>query len=312
MGLVPNFKIEANGKDVTYMLQANMLSLSIVDNDGEEADELTLKVIGAWKRPAYQDRLKVWLGYDGELVFFGEYEVQSTERENNNLLTISATGVSFSSNIKVRQSHTYNNKTIAEIASIIAKRNMLKLKTNAYIQIDHIVQHHESDIAFLERIAKRYNLIFNIKNNTLVLKKRVKDEKKSDELPKIEVSANDCLSLRIQHTNKTLYKSAKAIWHDTKTNKQKEVKIGSGEPTLIVKKHFKDEKEAREVLKARLDSAVRGTKNGSLTVSGRTLYAGSILVLQDSIEDDGEYSVKRVTHEMNAEEGWKITIEFEN
>jgi hypothetical protein len=308
----PEFKIEANGSDVTALLQKNLLSLSLRDNDGEEADELELKVIGAFKRPKLKDRVRVWLGYDGELEFFGEYEVQNTERENNNLLTISATGVSFSSNIKVRQSHTYNNKTLKEIAGIIAKRNLLKLKSDAYIQIDHIVQHHESDIAFLDRLAKRYNLIFNIKNNTLVLKKRVKDEKKSDELPRVEVSANDCLSLRIQHTNKTEYKSAQAIWHDTKSNKQKEVTIGNGEPKLVLKKHFRDAKEAKEILKARLDSAGRGTKNGTLTISGRAVFAGSILVLSDSIEDDGEYSIKRVSHDMNASDGWKTTIDFES
>jgi len=313
MELTPIFKVTANGTDVTGVLQKNMLSLSIKDEDGTLSDELTLKVIGLWKRPRYRDELKVWLGYkETSVAFMGAFKVQTTERENNNILTITATGVDFGETLKEKKDKAYKDTNLKAIATEIASRHKLNVKSDCEdIAISYIAQHDQSDLAFMKKIADRYNLIFSVKNNTLTLLKRVKDEKKSSTLPSFVISAEECENLRIRHSNKTMYMSAKAVWRDTKENQDKEVKTNDAKPQLRINGSFKDSKEAISVAKARLEKANRGTKDGSLTTTGKAIFAGGKLNLVGSIEDDGEYSIKSVQHEFN-DNGWTTSIEFEN
>ena len=39
----PNFKIEANGKDITKIIRANLIDLSFDDKEGSKSDEIKEK-----------------------------------------------------------------------------------------------------------------------------------------------------------------------------------------------------------------------------------------------------------------------------
>lgn len=308
MELTPTFNLLANGVDVSSLLQKNSFSLELRDEDGSVSDELTLQVAGVWKRPKYKDELRLWLGYkESGVSYMGSFRVQTTERINNNELTITATGVEFSEELKVKKDREWKDVSLKSIISTIAGEHGLKTKCDADVDIKYIAQHDESDLAFLKRIADRYDLLFSIKNNTALML----DRSKKNERPKFSISAKECISLSIKHSNKTLYESAKAVWRDTKENQDKEVKTGEEMPQLRIEGSFKDEDEALKVAKGRLQKANRGLKSGSLDVAGGVIFAGGVLVLSGTVEDDGEYSIKRVTHRYD-NAGWVTSIEFEN
>lgn len=306
----PNFKITANGNDVTKILKENQVSISFKDEANSKADELTLTVIDGFTRPKYEDELKLYLGYDDELSFCGSFKVQSTTRTKNNTLSISATGVDFSNSLKEKRDITYERISVKDICSQIAKRNNLELKSDYDdITFQSLAQSNESDLHFLDRLSKEINSIFNIKNNTLIFTKKIKENKKNEELPAYIISADECTSLSIKHSNKTLYKSCKSIWHDTKENETKEVIAGSGEPCLVNKSTFKNEAEALTKATAKLEKANQGIVSGSLAKDGEIIFAGGKLNLLDTFEDDGEFQIKSVSHEFS--NSWKINLEFE-
>ena len=307
----PNFKILANEKDVTTTLQKELISITFKDEANEKADELTIKVRGEFARPQYQDELKLYLGYDNDLIYCGSFLVQTTSRDSFKSLSISATGVDFSNVLKEKRDITYERISIKAICKQIADRNILKLKSDFDdVNILSIAQSSESDLHFLNRLAKDYNAIFNIKNDTLVFLHKTKDNQISNDLPSYTISSNNVESITIKHSNKTLYKSCTSIWHDTKENTIKKVTVGVGEPVLINKGSFKDAADAKVKAQAALERAVQGLRTGSLSKDGEVIFAGGKLILKDTVDDDGEYQIKTVSHNFSSN-GWTINLEFE-
>lgn len=309
------YKIEANGVDITQQLNSETSEISFSDEDGTVSDEITLRVEGLHKRPKIGDELKLWLGTKEKGLFYcGMFKVSRTPLTygEENFLSITATAVDFSKNLKVKRSQSYENCSIKEICEIVAKRHELVLKSDFEdIYILHIEQTTESDLHFLKRIASEYNALFSIKNNTLVFQKRIKDGKKSADLPRFALKKSDNNNIRIEPTNKSSYNSCKAVWRDTKENEQKSVTVGDGEPMYLLKDAFESEADAKAKAMAALQKANAGTKDGTIKCDGFEIYAGGILDLTGTLEDDDEYNIKKVDHTVNSS-GWKISIKVEN
>ena len=308
----PNFKLLANGSDVTQDIQKHIKEITFKDNANNQSDALTLKVAGDFRRPKYKDELKLYFGYGNKLTFIGLFLVQSSVRVDNHTLEINATSVDFSQSLKIRRDVTYEKLSLKDICSQIASRHHLKLKCD-YDDMFYTskVQHNESDISFLNRLAKDINAIFNIKNNTLIFLKKIKNNEKNSTLPAYIISAKDMHSIQIKHSNKTLYASAKASWHDTQENKTKTITVGSDEPTIVIKDVFSNEAEAKSTAQAKLHAANSGIVSGTFKIRGDIIYAGGILNLTDTLEDDGKYQIKSVNHTFN-DNGWTISLDFED
>lgn len=295
--LTPNYQIVVNGKDVTTSIRPHMISLNITDNDKGEADSLSFQVGKKFERPKYGDEIKVYLGRGNDLNFVGLFFMQSTTITNNQILTIQATGLDFSKGIKEKRQQSYA-MSLKEVANIIASRHQLTLKSDMDVGT-RFEQHNESDMAFLNRLAKQYNAVFNIKNNTLYLMQQGAD------VPRLTIDINTCLSSEITHKNTTLYQSCKAIYHNTKTNKKHEATSGVGEPVLVIQGKWLDDEQALLDANHALKRANQGTAEGTVTIIGQVVFAGSELTIDDTV-----YLVSQVVH--NVDSGWKTSLELKS
>jgi len=309
--MTPIFKVEANGADVTAQLQKELNSIHFSDEDGNQSDEITLKVAGNFTRPKYQDEIKLWLGYEEVGLFYcGLFKVQNTERDKYSLV-ISATGADFSSALKQKRDTSYEKLSLKDVAHIVANRHELKLKSDFDdMFMPHLSQTNESDLHMMKRLADDYNGIFSIKNGTLIFLKRIKKNMASDKLPLFEIDVSECESYSVKHSDKTIYGACEAYWHDTKANKVQSVTVGNGVPILKIKGNFKTPAEAKAKAKAKLQIANRGSKSGTISIYGKQIYAGGMLKLTGAKEDNGKYSIKSVNHTFDV--GWKMSIEIEN
>ncbi len=306
----PNYKILANGQDITTTLKNNSASIELQDETNEEADQLTITVAGAITRPQADDTLELWMGYGITLVYFGAFVVQETTKEDDYTLRISATGVNFSSQFKVKREITYEKVTIKNICAQIAKRHDLDLKCDFEdITIKSVAQDKESDLHFLNRIAKEYNAIFNIKNKTLIFFRRLKDGVVNSELPTYIIEKRNTQNLSITHSKKALYNSCKCCWHCTKDNKKKEVIVGDGDPCIVEYGQYKDEAEAASKATALLDKTKGCHVGGSFTITGGVMFAGGVAKLVGTVDDDGDYNIKRINHTMD-DGGWVMWVEI--
>jgi len=311
----PIFKVVANNEDVTEMINLNSSKIEFKDEEGELSDEITLEFVGEYKKPKKDDEIKLWLGSEEEELFYcGLFLVNNSKYKRNDKTTIEviATAANFSKGLKVKRNRTYENVSIRKVASIIAIKHELDLKCDYEdIYIDNLQQTNESDLSFLKRIAEQYNAIFSIKNNTLTFLKKIKDNKKSKDLPRFKLVVDEQTSVEIENTNKDMYNSCKAIWRDTKDNKEKSIIVGDGEPTKIIKDSFESMADAKVKAQAVLQKANSKTKVGTISCTGFAIYAGGILELSGTLEDDGDYHIKNV-HHIQDENGWNMTIQIEN
>jgi len=308
----PLFMLIANDVDVTASLTLDTTTIALSDNDGDVCDELSISVVGDFKRPTKSDVLDFYMGYkESGLSKVGRYFVQTSERIDMQSLNITATSVNWSESLKESRDAKYEKTTVAGIAKTISERHKLKLKSDCEdLTISYMAQSDESDLEFLSRVAEKFDLIYNIKNETIAMLHRTKESKKSQHLPVFIVDASECYSISIRHSNRTYYESATATYRDTKTNKHREVKIGDEKPTLGIKDDYKSESEATQSAIAELSKANRGMKSGSLSLKGELIFAGGVLNLTNAGEDSGEYSIKSVTHTLDGS-GWNIDVGFE-
>ncbi len=235
--------------------------------------------------------------------------MQSSERTESST-TITATGVDFSGGLKKRKNRAWEKVSLKEIVERIAKEHGLNAICDyGEIKIAYTGQHDISDLAFLKKFAKDFDAVFNVKDNQIVFLRKGNEGKSA--IPKASISLSECSSYRIKYSNKTLYGSCKAVWHDTKENTIKEVVVGSGEGEQIkLEQSFKNAAEAKEKAKAKLERANSGIVSGSLEIYGSKVFAGGILSLSNAGEDSGEYRIKSVNHSLGAD-SFTTSVEFE-
>lgn len=304
MELTADFKIIAQGQDITETIKKNLISLEVKDEDGNMADEVTISISSIYKRPKYGDELEVFLGYkETGLSKIGVFKVQTSTITNKHQMKFTATGVDFSGNLKVKKSREFLEITLKELVSKIASEHFLKFVCDVDIFMPYIAQEDKSDLAFLQEIAKDNELIFNIKNNTLICA-----TKKQDELNYM-IDYKELIDISITHSNKTKYESAKVIFRDTKENTDKEVVVLEGEPQLRCERSCQDEDEAKRIGLASLTRANKGIVSGELTIPFKIIFAGGILNLTNTT-DNGEYGITSVSHTLD-NSGFTTTLNFE-
>ncbi len=289
-----------NGKPTR--LAKEFTSLELTDEVGLMADTLTIKVPPTYARPKGNDEIAVAI--DG--MDYGKFTVQETTKSDR-ALTIKARSANFASSLKEKKNRSWEKLKLCELVAKIAKEHKLKSKCNATLFVEHLAQHYESDIALLMRVAKKHHLHLAIKNNTILL---LKQELEGGNLPLFVVEAKACISWKIKHSTRPVYGSCVAKWHDTKANQAKEVKVGKGAPVLHLEGRYKNEAEAREAAKAALANITQGSVDGSIELAGCEIRAGGKLQLVGFGEDDGIYTVKKVTHRIDRQ-GYRVGVEFE-
>ncbi|MDC9720401.1 MAG: hypothetical protein PSN46_06695 [Gammaproteobacteria bacterium] len=200
----------------------------------------------------------------------------------------------------MRRHLRYEQVTLATLANTIAQRHGLQTRTDVTQPVINIDQVDESDLNLLNRLAKEHGCIFNIKNATLYFMHREVAP------PDVVVDINQCIDSDITHSNTTLYKSCKAIYHSTQRNELVTISVGSGEPVLTKQGQFSTDEEAMLFAQNALNRANQGTAEGNLTMPGQLVFAGSQLTL-----DGQAYIIIRVEHTVD-ESSWLATIEFNN
>lgn len=292
----------------------NILSVNFADSAGVSSDKITVGLLPNFKRPAPSD--KVTLTFKSErknkniTLNCGLFYVQTVTRTNNKNLSFTATGVEFNANQKDKISQNYKDTSLENIVKVVAKRlgHDVRFKIDD-IQIESLHQTKESDIKFLERISKDYNVLFSIKNDYIYFVN--KDDKT---LPVTTIDVNFNSSSRIKHSTREYYKSIQASWYSTDKGKILNVTVGEGTPVFKMDDSYQNEDEATVKANAKLKSINKGIIKGSFSSRGVELYAGTKLKLVNTYqnEDDGVYSIENVNHTWRDTTGWLSTVDFEN
>ena len=318
----PNFKLEANGKDITEIIKANLISLNFDDKEGSKSDEISFSVSGIYAKPVFGDSLKLWLGYGEDLYLCGSFSVQTASRDYKNQTTeVRATAVNFASPQKIKKRRSWENTTVFGIARKIAAENKLAVKTSGQDQnIASVLQNDAGDLDFLYGLCFDYGFIMAVKNNTIII--AAKDAKgdetqtsntpKNESLPKFTLNLAELYSLEITEANRNSYGAVIVEWQDIEAGKTKSIKVGAGDQIYKMQiAQPKSDNEAFRQGEAKLNELQKGGINGRCSLPGANIVAGGKLKFSGIAGlEANEFSIKEVSHRLSTD-NYEIEIEFE-
>jgi hypothetical protein len=310
----PDFKIIANDKDVTNSLRPYLISIEYSDDIDNEADGLTLRFQGEnFKPPSFKDVLKIWLGYRDDLWYIGSFSVLKSRLEYETLeVEITATPIDFSGDLKEKRTMTWEGVTLDQILHKIGAKYNLSVKNSFPKRVyKHKSQTNQSDLDFMQRLAKESGATFAIKNNTILFRPKNGTDQE-EELPAFTIDAKLTKGLYFETLDKTSYGSCVASWHSTKSNKMLSVTVGKGNPILKIKGNFKDESDAKMKALARLEEANRGNVRGGFGYEGMNIIAGAKVKLSNASNGwPSSFGIKQVRHSWG-DGGYLCSVEIEN
>ncbi len=161
---------------MTTALDARLMSLTLTDNRGFEADQLDLELDDADGQIVMPRRgavIQLALGWKGQPLFpKGAFTVDEIEHSGTpDKLTIRARSADFRETLNIRREKSWHQTTVGAVVKEIATRQNLKSaldKGMADRVLEHIDQTNESDASFLMRLARQYGAIASVKDGHLL------------------------------------------------------------------------------------------------------------------------------------------------
>ncbi|HBW1598164.1 phage late control D family protein [Klebsiella pneumoniae] len=232
--LTPDFMLMLDSKDITGNISNRLMSLTMTDNRGFEADQLDIELDdadGLVELPLRGAVLTLYLGWKGfALMGKGSFTVDEVEHHGApDTVTIRARSADFRGTLNSRREESWHDKTLGEIVAAIAARNTLTssvIPELAGIKIPHIDQSQESDAKFLTRLAERNGGEVSVKAGKLLFLKAGRGVTASGKaIPQVTITRSDGDRHQFSIADRGAYTGVTAKWLHTKDPKPKKVKI---------------------------------------------------------------------------------------
>jgi phage protein D len=328
----PIFRMTVGSSDVTTMLASRMLSLTVVDNAGSEADSFNLRLDDTKTTsggnnipmPVAGDSVEIEMGYeDTGLVYLGEFFIDEVILSADPAWEMEVRGESanMNSSLKTLRSQAWDNKTIGDIVTEIAGRNNLTPVISpelAGILIEHIDQMTRSDMAFLQRLAVDYSAVFKVIEGQAVFalagqNVSVTGQNITDMVIRPDENVH---GWKVLHQHRGRFSTLSTRHHDYETGETMIEQApgmpdGNGSDRIHTRRHpTPEEAQAAAASEARRLAATSAKLSIQLVGEPRLSAEGSVILqgFRDGV--DGNWKIKSVTHEF-ANGGLTTTVSGE-
>lgn len=280
-GYTPIIEIRVNGKEVSGAFYSRLIKATSRDEAGQKSDTIsfdlddreppielpppkaTIEVIGGWKESG---RFKI-----------GTYEMQAVtlkfDADAGDTMTIQGNAADLKSKLKGAGREGFENKTVEEIAQVIAKRNGMTVRVDpslAKIKIPYKARVDSSEIDFLTTLCDELGAVCKPMGDKLVIAPRGAAKSVSGQnLPPIMIDKSDCSGGEISPEGRSQYGDVKAAYIDQKTGKRKKVeaKTGLKGPSYTVRDPLPNEEQAKKAAEAEARRLTRNTGDGHFQLS---------------------------------------------
>ncbi len=320
----PDFKIVADGDDITALLKDRLTSLSITDEAGMKSDTAAIEIDDRDYLVALPEagaKLVISLGFvETGLVEMGTYivdEISGTGPANK--MTIKANAADLLGSIKSPKTRAWNDQNVENIVTKVAGEHGLKpavsdaLKSKAF---KYTAQTDESDLNLLTRLAKDLDATAKPAGGYLVFVERgTSTTATGEKIPPVKLSVRDLSSWSWTVSGRGKYGSAIAQWSNIGTAKTETVTVGSGKPVLKMRHGFANADEAKRAATSALKRSKRASGKLSASLAGfygDLLAEGSIDIQGIKSELVGSWAVNRVTHVLQSSLTTRLEAERDN
>lgn len=343
----PAFSIIIEGKDVTTVLDTRLMSLTLTDNRGFEADQLDLELDDADGLIALPRRgavIQLALGWKGQPLFpKGAFTVDEIEHSGApDRLTIRARSADFRETLNTRREKSWHQTTVGEVVKEIAARHNLKMALGKGLTdkaLDHLDQTNESDASFLMKLARQYGAIASVKDGNLQFIRQGQGRTASGKpLPVITITRKAGDGHRFTLADRGAYTGVIASWLHTREPRKKETTsvkrrrkktttpnepeakqgdylVGTDENVLVLNRTYANRNNAERAAKMQWERLQRGVASFSLQLAeGRAdLYTEMPVKVTGFKQpiDDAEWTITTLTHSVSPDNGFTTSMELE-
>ncbi|ENF8030936.1 phage late control D family protein [Salmonella enterica] len=343
----PAFSITIEGKDVTTVMDARLMSLTLTDNRGFEADQLDLELDDADGQIVLPRRgavIHLALGWKGQPLFpKGAFTVDEIEHSGApDRLTIRARSADFRETLNTRREKSWHQTTVGEVVKEIAARHNLKVALGQDLTdkaLDHMDQTNESDASFLMKLARQYGAIASVKDGNLLFIRQGQGRTASGKpLPVITITRKAGDGHRFTLADRGAYTGVIASWLHTREPRKKETTsvkrrrkkattpkepeakqgdylVGTDENVLVINRTYANRSNAERAAKMQWERLQRGVASFSLQLAeGRAdLYTEMPVKVTGFKQpiDDAEWTITTLTHSVSPENGFTTSMELE-
>ncbi|WP_431768990.1 phage late control D family protein [Xenorhabdus nematophila] len=330
----PVYVLSAGETNINGRIQNRLMSLSLTDNRGFEADQLDIELDdsdGLLSLPPRGTTLSLHLGWQGEsLIHKGTFIVDEIEYSSApDKITVRARSADFRATFNISRELSYHQKTLSDIVRTVATRNNLKPEvdnTLADIRLNHIDQTNESDGSFLTRLARQEGAVAAVKNGYLLFMRQGQNQTVSGKpLPVVSITRQSGDGYRFSLADRSAYTGVSASWLNTrepkkkenitvkrkqrkttpekKDEKQGEYLAGSEGNVLVMKHTYANKANAERAAKAEWEKIQRGVASFSLQLAkGRPELFPEMKVRVSGFKpeiDQADWTLVTVTHTLN-------------
>lgn len=273
---IPAYRLTLAGENITARLQGRLISLTLTDNRGLEADQLDLVLDdgdGLLAIPGKGVQLSLAIGWEGApLVDKGTFTVDDVSHAGSpDQLTIRARSANLRAGLRVKRERSWHNTTLGALVKSVAANSSLKAAITARlaaIVIKHLDQTSESDINLLTRICKDHGAIASIKGDRLLVFPAGQAATVSGkEIAPVMITRADGDEHSYGSSDRDAYTGVMAYWLDVQTGKKREVIAGDDDNMKTLRHTYPSELDALNAAVAELGRLQRGASSFSLTLA---------------------------------------------
>lgn len=234
----PTWRLTLDGVDLADKLAGRLMSLTLTDNRGFEADQLDVVLTdhdGKLDIPTRGVELSLALGWaDSGLVEKGTYIVDDVEHSGApDILSLRARSAELNGGLATQRERSWHDCTVGDIVRTIAEECGLIAQISdalAVQKIDHLDQTAESGANLLTRLAKQFDAIATVKNGALLFITAASGLSASGKpLPAITITRASGDRHRFAISDRDTCTSVRAYYHDTAAALKGEIVWGATE-----------------------------------------------------------------------------------
>ncbi|WP_411386988.1 phage late control D family protein [Pseudomonas sp. MPB03] len=318
----PTFRIVADGKDITALINDRLLSLRTSDKPGMDSDDFELRIDDRDQAVALPTRgagIEVYLGYTGQaLTRLGRYTVDEIELSGPpDTLVIRGKASDMRGSGKTVRSGSWENVPLQHIVRDVAARNGWQPVCPVQTKVPRVDQLNESDYNFITRLAKQYDCTAKLADGKLLVMPRQGGQTASGKnLSPVVLRRADLSRYQFRLGDRNTQKAVRTKHQDKKSGALKVVELNNddlpnGLPAVHTDRHIYPNKPAAEqAAKARLAAFNRSSAGVRLEMAGRTdVFAERSIIVQGIKPGlDGEYLAEAV-EQLFTSSGWTTTVE---
>lgn len=321
----PKVVVTVDGVPVSGVFMDRLVSLTVTDREGILSDSLEMEFSDGppfFQSPRRGAVVNVSISYGITPGFVGSFIVDRVDIKCLPYsISVGAHSADLRRGLKVQKSRHWDDAAVKDIVTGIAGEHEMEVRISDAVSghvYDWIGQQDESDLSFLNRLARRHSALFSIKNGLLMWLDRgggataAGDVLKAAKIYLPSIVKGSC---SVSESDVDRYRKVKAYWQDRAGAKRQEVEVDAdleAEGTYTMGDPFGSREEAEIAAKACAREMLRGLTRTQCKVIGRpALMAGqpvSYFAVRPGI-DGREFILETVQHTYTKGQGLQTFLE---